>query len=470
MFEIKNHLKTKLRRSTFGHYFERNEHACAYNSLTMDRIYFDSSLLTFVNNLDGVIVNEILQKAPANKVEEISNLITNICNLGIIVPQEYDELSHLNLVNNSIFNGPRIRVMVMHLTESCNLKCKYCFVEGQYTGSNDRGRMSINTAKESVRFFGRIISNNVFSKPPSIVLYGGEPLLNWPAAKATLEEIKKLKSDGKLDNRTNVIIITNGTLITDNIASVLKQHDVHVAVSIDGPEEVHDKYRKTRKGKGSFGAAMRGIEKLKQHGVRPTISSVMTKDTIPRLEAVLDFFSDKLEVKGIGFNHVSIVPNQFPYDSEYEKEFANTIVRAQEYNAIKHPGVYERRMSPRIRNFRTKMLVKSDCTGCGEQFSVSPDAKVGICQGFIGERKTFGGSVYDKSFDPHMVPEFQEWSTRSPLTMEECKSCPALATCGGGCPRNAYTLTGSIWNLDKGFCHFAQKAHEWLIWNVGFGR
>ena len=82
----------------------------------------------------------------------------------------------------------------------------------------------------------------------------------------------------------------------------------------------------------------------------------------------------------------------------------------------------------------------------------------------MGSRKTFAGSVFDAKHDPLKDSIFIEWSQRSPLNMVQCYRCQALATCGGGCPRNADHINGSIWEVDSAFCHFAKKAQEWMIW------
>jgi radical SAM protein with 4Fe4S-binding SPASM domain len=82
----------------------------------------------------------------------------------------------------------------------------------------------------------------------------------------------------------------------------------------------------------------------------------------------------------------------------------------------------------------------------------------------MGSRKTFEHTVFEKSFFPDENEIFNEWSMRSPLNFEDCQNCPALATCGGGCPRNADMINGTIWKPDKAYCHFALKALKWMIW------
>ncbi len=130
----------------------------------------------------------------------------------------------------------------------------------------------------------------------------------------------------------------------------------------------------------------------------------------------------------------------------------------------RYPHVYERRMSHKVNNFVDRILQVADCTGCGNQISVSTDGQIGVCQGYMGNRKTFNNTVFDLDFDPNSDSVFQEWSMRSSFNMSECYDCPALATCGGGCPRNADFMSGSIWHRDEPLCHFAKRAQEYMLW------
>ncbi len=221
--------------------------------------------------------------------------------------------------------------------------------------------------------------------------------------------------------------------------------------------------RKYPNGNGTFDDVYHGFEILKKAGINPSISAVMTKQSIPIALSNVRYFLESLEVKQIGFNHVSIIPNVNYYDPNYEKNFGEVLLKMQEL-ILDTNDAYERRMSNKFYNFMKGKIQKADCTGCGEQISVSPDGMIGVCQGFIGSRFTFNRSVFDSNYDPNVDPVFREWSLRSPLNMKQCYDCPALGICGGGCPRNAYMLHGSIWEKDTAFCHFAIQAVRWLIW------
>ena len=114
-----------------------------------------------------------------------------------------------------------MRVMVLHMTDFCNLKCKYCFIEGGQASNYCRQSMSIDTARVAVNKYFQILKKHNIHKSPSIVFYGGEPLLNWNVIKFAISHIhaNEVASGIKVDK----VIITNGTILTDEIIDYVKQ-------------------------------------------------------------------------------------------------------------------------------------------------------------------------------------------------------------------------------------------------------
>ncbi len=464
MFTIERHGKERLKKSVFGHFFQRDKSCCAYNALKIITIYFDAILCPYILRTTEVPPAKVLEEIPVNLKEQFLSVLTAICNVHILVPFSYDELTYLEKVKKMAFSGPKIRVLVLHLTDYCNLRCHYCFIEGNIPEDYQRKNMTEEVIERAIDKFSQVIEGQNFPKPPSVVFYGGEPLANWKVIKHGLEYLQQNQRVKSLPFKMDKILITNGTLITSRIAEELKRYDVMVSISIDGPKEIHDLNRVFRSGKGSFQKTIAGLRILKEAGIRPTVSCVLSKESLDHASGIIHWLLDELGIKALGFNHVSIVPNVSGYDPIYEANFGEVLLQVQEIIQEEYPDVYERRMNHKINAFLDRRILKADCTGCGEQMSVSPDGQIGICQGYMGSRKTFGGSVFDTKYDPTIDPVFIEWSQRSPLNMPQCYQCPALATCGGGCPRNADYINGSIWEVDSAFCHFAKKAQEWMIW------
>ena len=437
-----------MRLSKFAHVLKKGKRFCLYNALNMKMFFMNEDEFTYVQSYlkERIVAREV---------------IDNVISAKIIVDDFFSEEEYLQRLNEKIFDGVQIRVMVLHLTDFCNLRCKYCFIEGNIGAAYHRINMSKDVVIKAIDKFIDILKDYKKQAHPSIVFYGGEPLANWETMKHALEYLEKYKA-----YQIDKILITNGTLITDDIATILKKYDVNVSVSLDGDEHCTNLNRVYLDGTGSYKDAIIGIERLRRAGIEPSISCVLAKENVSHACDIIDFFANELKIKALGFNHVSIVPNQNYYDETYEKSFARALIKVQERIQLKYPYIYERRMNHKINCFLDRKLLRADCTGCGEQMSVSPIGEIGICQGYMGSRKTFNNSVYDEDYFPKNDPIFIEWSKRSPLTMESCLDCIALATCGGGCPRNADVLTGSIWNPDKAFCHFAKEANEWMIWHM----
>ncbi len=448
----------EYKKSRFFHVFRgMDNRACCFNSLTIKRVYSDIQTAGKVDSFIGRDVSK-------NELEE-NDFIKQLIEKRMLVPIDFDEDLMIEKIRSEIFRGVNIRVMVLHLTDFCNLRCKYCFIEGGQPKGYERQMMSEEIARQAVdKFIDIIRKRNTIPNKPSIVFYGGEPLLNWDVLRNCIEYISYREETEKI--HIDKVIITNGTLIESKMIDTIKKHNVLVSISVDGVKDLHDCNRVDQNNKGSHDLAIKGIRLLKENGIEPAVSCVMAKEGVHRNVETLEYLVNELEVKGIGFNHVSIIPGLNYYDQEYEEAFADAVIEVQSIIQKKYPYVYERRMGHKVNTFIDEKLIKSDCTGCGEQISVSPDGFIGICQGYMGSRKTFRHSVFERDYYPEDDDIFIEWSKRSPLNIDKCLDCPALATCGGGCPRNADMINGSIWEVDSAFCHFAIKSLRWLVWQT----
>ena len=117
-------------------------------------------------------------------------------------------------------------------TQHCNLSCDYCYV-GKTTD-----RMSLDMADQIVNFAFR---NTPASEDIDIGFFGGEPLLEFPLLGEVTQRIET--HPGYDPCRVKFSVVTNGTLLTTEIAQFLQQHHIALTISYDGPSAVHDKYR-----------------------------------------------------------------------------------------------------------------------------------------------------------------------------------------------------------------------------------
>lgn len=184
--------------------------------------------------------------------------------------------------------GSRMSQMVLNVTESCNLRCAYCIYSGSYIYErrHTEKRMSPAVARSAVDFF---ISHSSGSEKRTVSFYGGEPLLNFPLIVEILDYVKSKRVKG-----IEFHITTNGTLLTPPVRGFLAENDVSILISLDGPQDIHDAYRKFPNRKGTYAAITGNVEKLIKEYPRYFEKHVSFGCTIASpsgLERIFDYFA-----------------------------------------------------------------------------------------------------------------------------------------------------------------------------------
>ncbi len=191
--------------------------------------------------------------------------------------------------------GP-INLVVIQPTSFCNLNCDYCYLPNRQL----KNRLSLNLIDP---IFKTIFTSPFCTSDFSICWHAGEPLA-VPIAfyKSAFEAINKA-SEKYNSNEVyfDLSFQTNGTLITQAWCDLFKQYPVHVGVSLDGPEFLHNIHRKTRNGKGSYELTMRGLRYLQNNNIPHSLISVITEDSLDYPDEIFNFFMEN-GIKDVGFN------------------------------------------------------------------------------------------------------------------------------------------------------------------------
>lgn len=145
----------------------------------------------------------------------------------------------------------------------CNLDCDYCFFlskELLYPGS--RFRMTDELLE---RYLEQLFAAHAGQPEVAIAWQGGEPtLMGLDFFRRAAARARELAEPGQ---RVLHTIQTNGTLLDEQWAVFFREQEVLVGISIDGPREIHDAYRVTKGGRGSFDRVMQGLRHLREAGV-----------------------------------------------------------------------------------------------------------------------------------------------------------------------------------------------------------
>ena len=169
-------------------------------------------------------------------------------------------------------SGPlAFNIMFKPAGSLCNLGCDYCYyLDKAFLYGGKEPRMSLEVLEAVIRAY--IEANDV--PEVQFVWHGGEPLVVGLDFYRKAVEYQKKYADGKVIHNS---LQTNGTLLTADWASFLRDNDFLVGLSLDGPEAIHDRYRRDRGGEPTFSRVMEGLRLLKERGVEFNTLTTVSK-------------------------------------------------------------------------------------------------------------------------------------------------------------------------------------------------
>jgi uncharacterized protein len=284
-------------------------------------------------------------------------------------------------------------------------------------------------------------------------LYGGEPLTNLPA----MQSLAK-RAGEKAPGRFSFAITTNGTLNSPEILECLDKNDFQVVLSIDGPAEVHDECRRTKAGASTHSRVLaflndlhaktrcwvrgssvvrRGWSLAQANGYLRTLPVQAIKAQAVRLPAGAPLGLDEMEKRA--------------YMADLEMAGRRVIADIE----AGHPPLDDR-FSSRVLQL-LKGTPRSSFCGAGETvFGITPDGYVLPCV-LIDPIQARLGHITDRP--SAWVEAGQRWRGRR-QPRSECRQCPALPLCGGGCPALLPVCGEDECDLIRKNCEIAVEIYE----------
>jgi len=398
------------------------------------------------NNINDII-KKISDKYKINyKIvkNDIINLTKILYNKGFII----DISGKIQYPRPNIWPiSARLEEVWLHVTNSCNLHCLTCY--------KDAGRKYYNelTPDEIKAIFEEITSKVT----PDVIISGGEPLIR----KDIIEILEKIRLTGI----KKIFLITNGTLLNDEITKKLANLVDFVQVSLDGSSaEINDKIR----GKGVWNIVMRNIQYLKKYNIKfslyPTINKINSND-LPNM--IREFskimgrkhFACALMIKaGRGeknYDKIGLTPEEI--DNLWENIHNNKELR--EIFAGKE-GFYSE-----ILRLPSSMTRKISC-GAGSAI-ISIDANGDMYPCHLLMRKEFlAGNLREKSFWEiySQSPILRKIRSITVENRDGCSTCSIKYLCGGGCIADTYYSFGNFYEKSP-ICNMIKK---W-IWRMMWG-
>lgn len=158
----------------------------------------------------------------------------------------------------------RLPQLVFEVTDACNLRCKYCGYADLYEGYDERENLKLpfHKAKLIIDYLYGLWKDNYTEggvMPINIGFYGGEPLLNVPFIRKTMEYLEQLPPAGK----EYVYSMTSNAMLLDNYMDFLAEKKVRLLISLDGDRECQG-YRVDAQGHNSFDRVFANINLLRE--------------------------------------------------------------------------------------------------------------------------------------------------------------------------------------------------------------
>lgn len=372
-------------------------------------------------------------------------------------------------------------VMLKPVGAVCNLACEYCYYL-------EKAKLYKNTPKHvmSEELLEKFIEEYINSQTMPQVLFtwhGGETLMRPLSFYKRAIELQKRYANGKqIDN----CIQTNGTLLTDEWCEFLRENNFLVGISIDGPQDFHDEYRRNRQGIPSFHKVMKGINLLKKHGVEWNAMAVVNDFNA---DYPLDFyhFFKEIECHYIQFTpiveRISQRPDGLTLSSAAQSKTGTKLtdfsVSPEQWGNFLCT-IFDEWVKEDVGNYYIQLFdstlanwigqqpgVCSMAQTCGHAGVMEFNGDVYSCDHFVFPEYKLG-NIYEKTLTEMMYSkEQQHFGAQKRNTLpRQCKECAYLFACNGECPKNRFMTTTDgetgLNYLCKGYYQFFEHAAPYM--------
>lgn len=332
---------------------------------------------------------------------------------------------------------------------SCNLACEYCYYleKKKYYSDEPRHLMSDETLENFIRQYIEAQTNaNV-----QFTWHGGEALMRPLEFYRKVVELQKKYAGGRhIDNSLQ----TNGLLLNDSWCRFLKENNWLVGISIDGPQEFHDEYRRDKAGRPSFVRVMQAMRLLQKHGVEYNAMAVVNDYNA---DYPLEFYNFFKEV-GCRFVQFTPVVERMAADglqsASGNGQLTEFSVTPQQWGdfliAIFDEWVKKDVGTQFIQIFDSTLAnwvgeLPGVCTyapTCGHAGVIEYNGDVYGCDHFVFPEYRLG-NIRHKTLHEMMSSQRQRQfglDKRDKLP-RQCKKCKFLFACNGECPKNRFGVT-----------------------------
>jgi uncharacterized protein len=357
--------------------------------------------------------------------------------------------------------GP-LQLLVLQGTPFCNINCSYCYLPDRQSTR----RMSEETLD---RVFHWVFDSGLAREPFTVLWHAGEPLVLpvsfYETAASLLER----------HNVANLPVLhsfqTNATLIDAGWCEFFRRPDIHLGVSVDGPDFLHDRHRRTRQGHGTLDRVLRGIQLLNEHGIRFQVITVLTVDALDYPDELFDFY----QANGIGWVGFNVEEIEGPHTASSLGQ-AGTPERFRRFLSRFLKLAYSADPPLVVREFETSASAIMGHQRCGPGTRTQENQPWAIVNvDWAGNFSTFSpellgmpspahggftlGNVATDSLEAVLAsPRFRRLDEEIGRGVDLCRErCTYFPFCGGGAPANKFFENQTFVSTETLFCRLHKQ-------------
>ncbi|MEY8769495.1 anaerobic sulfatase maturase [Erwinia sp. DT-104] len=358
-------------------------------------------------------------------------------------------------------NGINFQLMAKPPGAACNLRCDYCFYLEKiqlYPQHTAHRKMDDATLENYIR-------QTIAAQHAPVVDFiwqGGEPTLAGIDFYRRALELQQRYAQGR---QINNFFQTNGVNLNDDWARFFKRHRFLVGLSLDGDSITHDRYRRSRAGKGTFNEVMAGLACLKRHHVDFNTLTVVNADNVARPKEIYHFlrragsrymqFIPLVERRASepDASGLTLVTPDFKGDCRVAPWSVPALAYGRFLNAIFDHWAQHDIGAIFVMNFEQTLAklvgqpgicVQSET--CGGNLVVEAQGDIYSCDHFVYPQHRLGNINHD-DLRTLVNGEKQRAFGQRKLTQlnQACLRCDARSLCHGGCPKHRFLYAEGDW-------------------------
>ncbi len=325
-------------------------------------------------------------------------------------------------------------LLIKPASADCNMRCDYCFYL-------EKAALYPGTSRHVMpdRVLERLISSYMDTGQAQYQFgwQGGEPTLlgnRFFSRVVTLQ-----KRYGRPGSVAANGLQTNATLIDEDLAATLAGYNFLVGVSLDGPPDIHDRFRKYPGGKGSHADVLKGIATLRKHGVEFNALTLINSGNAGRGPEVYRYMRD------LGIYYHQYIPcvefdgggGLLPFSITGEK-WGDFLTEVFEQWIKTDTRTVSVRLFDSILNLLVlgRRTVCHMADNCCQYLLVEHNGDVYPCDFFVLPERKLGNIMEDEWEDLLNSPLYRDFGSRKSMLSEKCKSCEFLSLCAGDCMKH----------------------------------